>query len=50
MALKDNFTIQKINLDKKDLSSIVKVKELEAYCNKECEMHLRDHHFKIFYD
>ena len=31
MALKDTFTIQEINLDKKDLSYDNKLKEIEAY-------------------
>ena len=33
MALKDKFTIQEINLDKKYLSYDIKQKELEAYWN-----------------
>ena len=33
MALNDTFTIQEINLDKKDLSYGIKPKELEAYWN-----------------
>ncbi len=41
MALNDTFTIQEINLDKKDLSSDFKQKELEAYWNNECEEHPR---------
>jgi len=36
MALNDTFTIQEINLDKKDLSYDIKPKELEAYWNNEC--------------
>jgi len=35
MALNDTFTIQEINLDKKDLSYDINPKELEAYWNKE---------------
>ena len=41
MALNETFTIQEINLDKKDLSSDFKQKELEAYWNNECEEHPR---------
>ena len=33
MALNDTFTIQEINLDKKDLSYNIKIKEIEAYWN-----------------
>ena len=36
MALNDTFTIQEINLDKKNLSFDNKLKEIEAYWNKEC--------------
>ena len=36
MALNDTFTIQEINLDKKDLSFDNKLKKIEAYWNKEC--------------
>lgn len=31
MALNDTFTIQEINLDKKNLSNDNKIKEIEAY-------------------
>ena len=48
MALNDTFTIQEINLDKKDLSSDFKQKELEAYWNNECEEHPSNNHCKIF--
>ena len=50
MALNDTFTIQEINLDKKDLSSDFKQKELEAYWNNECEEHPSNNHCKIFCD
>ena len=50
MALKDVFTIQEINLDKKDLSYDPKPKELEAYWNQECEKHPSNNHCKIFCD
>ena len=33
MALNDTFTIQEINLDKKDLSFDNKLKKIEAYWN-----------------
>ena len=39
MALNDKFTIQEINLDKKDLSYDNKLKEIEAYWNKEYAEH-----------
>ena len=50
MALKDVFTNQEINLDKKDLSYYPKPKELEAYWNQECEKHPSNNHCKIFCD
>ena len=50
MALNDAFTIQDINLDKKDLSYDTKTKELEAYWNQECAKHPRNNHCKIFCD
>ena len=39
MALNDTFTIQKINLDKKNLSFDNKLKEIGAYWNNECAEH-----------
>ena len=36
MALNDTFSIQEINLDKKDLSYDRELKEIEAYWNYEC--------------
>ena len=49
MALNDTFTIQGINLDKKDLKFDNKLKEIEAYWNKECaEEHPTNNHSKIF--
>ena len=39
MALNNTFTIQEINLDKKDLSYENKLKEIEAYWNYECAEH-----------
>ena len=50
MALNDTFTIQEINLDKKDLSHDNKLKEIEAYWNKECTEHPSNNHCKIFCD
>ena len=50
MALNDTFTIQEINLDKKDLSYDNKLKEIEAYWNKECAEHSSNNHCKIFCD
>ena len=48
MALNDIFTIQEINLDKKDLSDDFKQKELESFWNKECAEHPNNNHCKIF--
>ena len=48
MALNDKFTIQEINLDKKDLSYDNKLKEIEAYWNNECAEHPSNNHCKIF--
>ena len=50
MALNDKFTIQEINLDKKNLSYDNKLKEVEAYWNKECAEHSSNNHCKIFCD
>ena len=50
MALNDTFTIKEINLDKKDLLSDFKQKELEAYWNKECTENPSNNHCKIFCD
>ena len=50
MALNDTFTIQKINLDKKELSFDNKLKENEAYWNNECAKHPSNNYCKIFYD
>ena len=50
MALNDTFTIQEINLDKKDLAYDNKLKEIEDYWNNECAEHPRNNHCKIFCD
>ena len=50
MALNDIFTIQEINLDKKDLSYDNKLKEIEANWNKEYAEHQSNNHCKIFCD
>ena len=50
MALNDTFTIQEINLDKKDLLYNTKPKEIEAYWNNECAEHPSNNHCKIFCD
>jgi len=50
MALNDTFTIQEINLDKKNLSYDNKLKENEAYWNNECTEHPSNNHCKIFCD
>ena len=48
MALKDTFTIQEINLDKKNLSLDNKLKGIEDYWNNECAEHPSNNHCKIF--
>ena len=50
MALNDTFTIQEINLDKKDLFFDTNPKRLEAYWNNECIEHPSNNHCKIFCD
>tara|TARA_B100000886_G_scaffold54644_1_gene33516 strand:- start:54 stop:323 length:270 start_codon:yes stop_codon:yes gene_type:complete len=50
MALEDTFTIQEINLDKKDLSYDIELKEIEAYWNNEYIEYPRNNHCKIFCD
>ena len=51
MALNNTFTIQEINLDKKDLSYNNKLKEIEVYLNDECAEHpSNNNHCKIFCD
>ena len=50
MALNDTFTIQEINLDKKNLPLDNKLKEIEAYWNNECAEHPSNKHCKIFCD
>ena len=50
MVLNHTFTNKEINLNKKDLSYDIKLKELEAYWNKECEEHPSNNHCKIFCD
>ena len=50
MALNDTFTIQEINLDKKDLSNDSNLKEIEAYWNYECAEHTSNNHCRIFCD
>ena len=50
MALNDKFTIQEINLDKKDLSHDNKLKDIEAYWNNECAEHPSNNYHEIFCD
>ena len=50
MALNDTFTIQEINLDKKNLSYSNKLKEIEAYWNNECAENPSNNNCKIFCD
>jgi len=50
MALNDTFTIQEINLDKKDLSYVNNLKKIEAYWNNECAERPSNNHCNIFCD
>ena len=50
MTLNDKFTIQEINLDKKEISFDNKLKEIESYWNNECSEHPSKNHYKIFCD
>ena len=50
MALNDTFTIQKINLDKKDLSYENKIKKIEDFWNNECTEHPSNNNCKIVCD
>ena len=50
MALNDTFTIQEINLDKKDLSFDNKLKKIAAHWINECKEHPSNNHCKIFCD
>ena len=50
MVFNDTFTIQEINLEKKDLSYDNELKEIEAYCNNECADHPSNNYCKIFCD
>ena len=50
MALNDTFTIQEINLDKKNLSFDNELKEFEAYWDNECAEHPSNNNCKIFFD
>ena len=50
MALNDTFTIHEINLDKKDISYDIELKEIEAYWNNKCAENPSNNHCKIFCD
>ena len=50
MALNNTFTIQDINLDKKDLLNDIKPKGLIAYWNNECAEYPSNKYCKIFCD
>ena len=50
MALNDTFTIQEINLDKKDLSNTNNFREIEANWNDECSKDPSNNYCKIFCD
>ena len=50
MALNDKFTIQDMDINRKDLSYEIKAKELEAYWGNECKEHPTKNHCKIYCD
>ena len=50
MALNDTFTIQEMNMDTKDLSYDIKVKEFEYYWNNQGEQNLTDNRCKVLRD
>ena len=50
MALNDTFTIQEMNMDTKDLSYDIKVKELEFHWNNEGDQNPTDNHSKVLSD
>ena len=50
MALNDTFTIQEMNMDTKDLSYDIKVKELEFYWNNKGEQNPTDNRYKALSD
>ena len=50
MAINDTFTIQEINLDKKELLFDNKLKEIESYWNNAYAEHPSNNHCKIFCD
>ena len=50
MALNDTFTIQEINLDKKELAYDNKHKKIETFWNNESAEHPSNNHCKIFCD
>ena len=50
MAPNDTFTIQEMNLDKKDLSYDIELKEIEAYWNNEYKEYPINMNCKIFCD
>ena len=50
MALNDTFTIKEINLDKKDHSYDIELKEIETYWNNEFVEHPSNNYYRIFCD
>ena len=50
MALNDTFTIQEMDMDKKDLSYDIKAKELEAYWINKYEKLPTNPHYKLYDD
>ncbi len=50
MALNDKFTIQELDINRKDLSYDIKAKELKAYWGNECKEHPTNNHCKVYCD
>ena len=50
MALNDKFTIQEMDINRKDLSYDIKAKELEAYWGNECKETPTNNHCKVYCD
>ena len=50
MELNDTFTIEEFNLNKKDFSYDIKLKEIQACWNNECQKHPSKYDCKIFCD
>lgn len=50
MALNDTFTFKEMNMDTKDLSYDIKIKQLEFYWNNEGEQNPTDNRCKVLSD